>query len=188
MGRVLACCMVATVVSVMAQSAAVSDRDWKKWLEDVKPLMAAAERAEVPKVPAEAREEFREAFWARRNPGGQPQNAQRAEFEQRVADADKRFRGGSSGPWNDCGRVFVVLGKPDLVTNRTNSAHFDESDRLKAFREQDDAEAEQWLYRNPPRLPPAAQGYVLRFTMKCETLNGPGFERMLNAAAATYLR
>ncbi len=188
MRRFLVSCTLAMAVSVMAQSPAVPDRDWKRWMEDVKPLMTSAEKADAAKVSADARETFREAFWTRRNPGGQQaENPQRKEFEQRVASAEKRYRSGSSGPWNDCGRVFVLLGKPDQVNNPTSKTHFAASDRMDAFRDQDDSEGEVWLYRNPVRLPPTPLGYNLRFTPACESLNGPNFQRLLDTAAASYL-
>lgn len=188
MWRRLAVCLLAPAVWAMAQSPAVSDRDWKRWLEDVKPLMVAAERTQASKVPAPEREQFRDGFWSRRNPTPQAAgNQQRIDFEQRVQTADKRFRNGSNGPWNDCGRAFVLLGQADRVTNTAAAAHSANSDRLAAFRDQDDSEAEQWLYRNPPRLPPAPNGYMFRFTMICESMNGTAFGRLLEQVAASYV-
>ncbi len=186
MWRLLAINTLVVAVLGMAQSPAVPDRDWKRWLDDVTPLLTAAEKTEAKKTPAQARESFREAFWARRNPTGQtPDNPQRADFETRVREADRRFRNG--GAWNDCGRTFVVLGKPDRVVSSLSAAHFAGGDRLSASREQDDVVAETWFYRTPARLPQSPQGYNFRFTTQCESLNGPGFQRLLEAAATTYV-
>ncbi len=179
---------LAVTVVVMAQSPVASDRDWKRWLDDVGPLLTAAEKSNAKKVAAQDRDSFRESFWARRNPNGKTaDNPQRAEFELRVRNADKRFRVNGNGAWNDCGRAFVILGKPDKIDNRVNATHFAASDQLSAFREQDDVEAEVWIYRDSPRLPPSPQGYNFRFTQKCEALNGPPFQRLLESAAASYV-
>ena len=186
MWRLLAICILTTTLSAMAQSPALSDRDWKRWLDEVSPLLTAAEKTEAAKSPAQERETFRDAFWARRTPTGQgPENQQRAEYELRVRTADKRFRDGSK--WNDCGRAFVLLGQPDRISNRASATHFAGNNRLGAFRDQDDVEAETWLYRNPVRLPPAPEGYVFHFTGTCESVNGPSFQRLLQTVAASYL-
>ncbi|MGE5360894.1 MAG: GWxTD domain-containing protein [Bacteroidales bacterium] len=188
MRRLIALVMFVSTVSVLAQSVAVSDRDWKRWLNDVGPLLTAAEKTQSKKVPVEERDSFREAFWARRNPNRDGlENPTRTDFELRVRQADKRFRHDGAGAWNDCGYAFVVLGKPDKVANRVGTTHFSGDDPLKAFREQDDVVAEAWQYRTPARLPPTPEGYNFRFTQTCQSLNGPGFQRLMQSAAATYV-
>ncbi len=188
MCHLFATCVLAAMLSAIAQSPAMPDADWKRWLEEVKPLLTDTERTEAAKWPAQERETFREKFWARRNSSGPDAgNQQRTDFESRVREADKRFRGGRNGAWNDCGRVFVLLGKPDRVSNRTSATHFAGDDRLKAFRDQEDSLAEVWFYRNPPRLPAAPQGYAFRFTETCEAVGGPSVQRLLQQIAATYL-
>jgi GWxTD domain-containing protein len=175
------------VVWPMVQAPPVPDRDWKRWLNDVAPLLTPAEKSEATKASAADREKVRDAFWARRNPEPQAaENPARAEYELRVRTADKRFRNGADGAWNDCGRTFVLLGKPDRVTNTAAASHFT-GDPMAAAREQDDREAETWLYRTPPRLPPSPEGYGFRFTQICESVGGPSFQRLLGAVAATYV-
>ncbi len=179
--------VLSMTVSAIAQSKAISDNDWKRWVADVDPLLTAAEKTEAKKTPAQEREAFREAFWARRNPAGaaSADNAARAEFERRVAEADKRFR--DRAGWNDCGRTFVLFGKPDKIDNRLASHQFSSEDRLKAMREQDDVVAEAWFYRNPPGLPAVANGYSLRFSQNCESMMGPAFYQALQRVADSYV-
>ncbi len=186
MRRLSAIFVLSMTVSLIAQSAALSDKDWKRWLADVDPLLTAAEKTEAKKAPAPQREAFREAFWTRRNPNGAAaDNPRRAEFEQRIAEADKRFRDG--GSWNDCGRTFVLFGKADKIDNRLAAQQFSSEDRLKALREQDNVVAEAWFYRNPAGLPAVANGYSLRFSQNCESMMGPGFNQALQRVAESYV-
>ncbi len=186
MRRLSAIFVLAMTVSIFAQSKAIPDNEWKRWVADVDPLLSAAEKTDAKKTPAQEREAFREAFWARRNPNGAgADNPQRAAFERRVAEADKRFRSG--GGWNDCGRTFVLFGKPDKIDNRLASHQFSSEDRLRAMREQDDVVAEAWFYRNPPGLPALADGYSLRFSQNCDSMMGPGFSQALQRVAQSYV-
>ncbi len=187
MSRLLVACACLPILLFAGQSP-VTDRDWKGWVEDVRPLFVDNEAKDAPKVPAADREQYREAFWSRRNPDPQSaENAQRAEYEQRVRAADKGYRDGGRGRWNDCGRTFVLLGQPDRVSNAAASDHFRSSDRLAAMRNEEDSEGPTWYYRDPPRLPQAPNGYAFRFTQMCESLGGPAFHRMLDSVARTYV-
>ena len=187
MRRFVGICTLLVSAALFAQSSPVPDQDWKAWLNEVAPLLTGAEKSAARKAPAQERDRFREDFWARRNPNGLAlDNPRRTEFELRVHQADKRFRNGN-GTWNDCGVTFAVLGKPDRVVNRQSAAHFAGPDGLQAFREDDDVVAEVWAYRNPVGLPASPQEYAFRFTRNCETLNGPGFYRLMESAAASYV-
>jgi GWxTD domain-containing protein len=66
----------------------------------------------------EERREFRERFWARRDPTpGTAENEFKAEFEHRVEIADERFRARvGPGSASDMGRLFILLGFPANVT------------------------------------------------------------------------
>lgn len=84
---------------------------------------------------------FIESFWERRNPRpGSGRNAMRVLFEQRAAEADKRFsESGRSGRATDRGAVFVLYGEPSEI-------------RFDAGVGPRELDAEVWLYRPPVAL------------------------------------
>jgi GWxTD domain-containing protein len=149
--------------------------------------MTSEEEQAGKKVEASERQAFGENFWRRRDPNRSTiDNEFRTEFERRARAADERFRSGRG--WNDCGRTFVLLGKPDLVEDATGRRHFASSDRLEAMREQEDTLAETWFYRNPAALPQSPQGYRFRFTRVCESLDGSAARLLLQRVAASYIQ
>lgn len=169
------------------QSRPLSNEDWKRWLDRVDPLMLQSERKEAKQTAPSERVKFQEAFWQARNPDpSNPENAVRAQFEIRIAAADKRFLINGK-KWNDCGRTYVVLGKPDWQKNTHVAQHFGAPDPLRAFQDQEQAATEEWTYRNPPKLPPAPAGYTFRFNPSCETVQSHTVDALLNQAAAAYV-
>ena len=188
-GLLLALTVIALADSAGAQSGSLSDQAWQRWLRDVAPLMLGQEPAVAKMVPAEDRNAFIEAFWARRDPDPSTiDNVVKTELEARIRSADKRFRAGGTGAWNECGRTFLLLGTPDWTRNVTAAAHYASSDPLSTMRTQDDQLSEIWVYRNHARLPPSPQGFTFRFTPECEALGGPTAQRLLSAVADTFLR
>jgi GWxTD domain-containing protein len=180
--------LLLSVAAEMFQPAPPSDREWRAWLDEVRPFLMPAEEKAAKKVPAAGREAFREDFWRLRDPDpSTPGNETRTQIETRVRTADSRFRAGKNGPWNDCGRTFVLLGKPDLAQEALTRQHFEGGDRLAAFREQGDTVAEVWIYRNHPRLPTSPEGFSFRFTQECEAVGGPSAQGVLQEAARSYL-
>ncbi len=173
--------------ALLAQGAALSNADWKAWLETVRPFMTEREQKAAKKLDPSERDGFQSEFWRVRDPDRSTEaNEFRAEFERRVNAADTRFRSG--GKWNDCGVTFLLLGKPDLVQDATTGRHFAAPDRLEAMREQDDTLAEIWFYRNPPQLPQSPQGYRFRFTRGCESLDGSSARVLLERVAELSIR
>ena len=193
MTRTLLCALfgwflLCAAAAVIAQTAPVSDREWKAWVEDVRPFLDAAETAAAKKMPAADRQAFREQFWKRRTPVAAAAGADvRAEIEGRIRSADKRFRADGKGAWNECGWTWVVLGKPDWMRSEATAQHFKGSDPMANFREQDEQLAETWLYRAHPRLPQTPEGISFRFTQECEAFGSPQLHRLLEQAAASYL-
>jgi GWxTD domain-containing protein len=162
--------------------------EWKRWLDQVGPLMLQAERKEAKTTAPSQRAQFREDFWQARNPDpSNPDNPVRAEFESRIQTAEKRFRINGKSGWTDCGRTFLVLGKPDWMRNNHVTQHFSGSDPMRAFQAQENTATEEWIYRNPPRLPPSPEGYVFRFNPACESIAGRSADRLLDQVAASYV-
>ncbi|HEY3380590.1 MAG TPA: GWxTD domain-containing protein [Vicinamibacterales bacterium] len=184
---VCACLVAAPILPTAAQSAADAEREWRRWVEDVRPFMTRGEEKAVKKLPTPARPAFLGEFWRRRGPAGGGPDVFRPEFEQRLLRADKRFRVEGGATWNDCGRTYMLLGKPDFVKNVVSESHFATDDRLAAFREEPDRLAEMWTYKNPPKLPASPEGYVFRFTQTCDAVGGATVQRLLQQVAESYL-
>ena len=188
MWRVFAACLLAPAVSALLQAAPPSDGEWKRWLDEVRPLLQPSEETTAKKLPPQARNGFREGFWQLRAPDpASPDNPVRREFERRVSGAEKRFKVNGKGAWNDCGRTYLLLGQPTWVKEVATEAHFAGADALAAFRDQDERAAEVWSYRNHPRLPPAPEGYAFQFTPNCDLVGSPTAVRLLQGAAESYV-
>ena len=136
----------ALVLSVGAPTAVLAqklDKDQKKWLEDVKPIMLADEEKTFKDLKDKLdREEFQKIFWARRDPDLEtPANEYQAEYEAAKAAADTKYRiGGTPGSQTDCGRIVLLLGEPDEVKKT-------QGDGPAARRT-----AETWTFKDRPGL------------------------------------
>jgi Ca-activated chloride channel homolog len=96
----------------LAESPAPPER-FRAWLEDVGPLITPREREVFTGLSADAdREAFIRRFWEVRDPfPDTPRNEARERWEERLADARRRWR--STG--DDRARVFLLNGEPDGV-------------------------------------------------------------------------
>lgn len=94
------------------------EKEDKKWLDDVRPLMLPNEEKTYKGLKDKAdRLEFQKIFWARRDPDLEtPDNEFQADYVKAKADADTRIKvPGILGSQTDCGRTLILLGKPDEV-------------------------------------------------------------------------
>ena len=101
------------------------DKDDKAFLDSVKPIMLAEEEKVYRGLKERAdRLEFQKIFWARRDPDlATPANEYQAQYEAARAEADRLYKMPTMpGSLTDCGRVFVLLGKPDEVKQEGASA------------------------------------------------------------------
>jgi len=99
-------------------SAQKLDKDDKKFLDDVRPILLTDEDKTFKGLKEKSdRLEFQKIFWARRDPDlATPANEYQVEFEKARAEADRLYRmPAQAGSLTDCGRVFILLGKPDEV-------------------------------------------------------------------------
>ncbi|HKZ33195.1 MAG TPA: GWxTD domain-containing protein [Vicinamibacteria bacterium] len=99
-------------------SAQKLDKEDRKFLDDVRPILLAEEDKTYKSLKEKSdRLEFQKIFWARRDPDlATPANEYQAEYERARAEADRVYRlPAQAGSLTDCGRVFILLGKPDEV-------------------------------------------------------------------------
>jgi len=93
------------------------DKEDKKWLEVARPLMTPDEEKTYRRLKNKSdRVEFQKIFWARRDPNLEtPENEFQADYMKAYADAEQFKVPGRRGSETDCGRIFLLLGKPDDV-------------------------------------------------------------------------
>jgi GWxTD domain-containing protein len=155
------------------------DKDAKKWLEDVKPIILADEEKTYRELKDKGdREEFQKIFWARRDPNPEtPQNEFQEAYLKSKAEADTQFRvAGSRGSETDCGRVFILLGKPDEM----KSEPVGETAMLRT--------PETWTYRDRPGQTFAGGEAKIAFSGNCELPQGNRFGEALSQVAASKIR
>ncbi len=117
------------------------DKDDKKFLDDVGPIMLPDEEKTYKGLKDKAdRQEFQKIFWARRDPNLEtPENEFETAYRKKVAEADARYKVvGHAGSDTDCGRVFILLGEPDDV--KKDQAEGSQGGRYP----------ETWTYRDRP--------------------------------------
>jgi GWxTD domain-containing protein len=131
------------VIALCAPSVARAqklDKDDKKWLETARPLMTPDEDKTYRGLKDKAdRQEFQKIFWGRRDPNLEtPENEFQTEYLKVYAQADQYKIPGKLGSETDCGRIFLLLGKPDEVRKEQVGAN-------PAARS-----PETWTYRDRP--------------------------------------
>ena len=106
------------LVSTSIASAQKLDKDDKSFLDDVRPILLADEEKLFKSLKEKSdRLEFQKIFWARRDPDlATAANEYQVQFEKARSDADRLYRmPAQAGSLTDCGRVYILLGKPDEV-------------------------------------------------------------------------
>jgi GWxTD domain-containing protein len=149
------------------------DKDDKKWLDDVRPIMLVEEEKTYKGLKDKSdRLEFQKIFWARRDPDlATPENEFEAQYQKARAEADLKYRvSGQLGSLTDCGRTFILLGKPDEVQGDTAA-----STGLRG--------AETWTYRDKPGQTFQGGKAVIAFDADCRAPGG--FEQQLDRIAAS---
>jgi GWxTD domain-containing protein len=134
----------------------------EQWLHEVQVLILPEEEQVYRDLAAQDRPEFRNLFWARRNPNGPTAEANPARdgFEKARAEANHRFK--HYGADSDCTEMLLLLGKPDTERSKARPLVLGSGG---AGRE--DTIVRQWVYHElkGERLPP--EGLVLGFDESC---------------------
>jgi GWxTD domain-containing protein len=166
--------LILGLVLVPAVQADKMDKDSKKWMDEVKPIMLPDEEKTFKDLKDKGdRDEFQKIFWARRNPEG-PESAEnpfKAEFTKARADAETRFKG-SGGANSDCGRVMLLLGPPDDIKKATGGVEV--SVRRGP---------ETWIYRDRPGLKFKDGQIDIAFEEGCQFPSGARMGDQLNRVA-----
>jgi GWxTD domain-containing protein len=138
--RLTAGILLALLLAPGLAAAQKLDKDDRKWLDDVRPILLPDEEKVYKSLKEKSdRLEFQRIFWARRDPDlATPENEYQTDFAKARAEADLAYRvPGQAGSTTDCGRVFLLFGKPDEVRKDDPAS--------AALRS-----AETWVYRDKP--------------------------------------
>jgi len=161
-----------------APAARALDKDAKKWLDEVKPIMLPDEEKTYRDLKDKGDvAEFQKIFWARRDPDLEtPANEYQAEYQKARADADSRYRiAGTPGSLTDCGRVFILLGPPDDVKKAEGTTDTSIPGRRAP---------ETWTYRDRPGFKFGPTGQIeLGFDETCALPQGNRMGEQLNRLA-----
>jgi GWxTD domain-containing protein len=168
---------VIAVLSGLAPGVAMAqklDKDAKKWLDDVRPIILPDEEKTFRELKDKSdRDEFQKIFWARRDPTPEtPQNEFQDAFTRGRAEVDTQFKvGGTRGSETDCGRVFLLLGKPDEIKAEARS----DTPMLR--------QPETWVYRDRPDQTFVGGEARITFAGNCELPQGNRIGEALNKSA-----
>src|SRR5690242_8239758 len=103
-------------------------RVYKKWLdEDVRYIITDEERAAFKQLSNdEERDNFIEAFWARRDPTPDTvENEFKEEHYARIAYANEHFAAGIPGWKTDRGRIYIQYGPPDEIESHPSGGTYE---------------------------------------------------------------
>ncbi|HYL14540.1 MAG TPA: GWxTD domain-containing protein [Terriglobales bacterium] len=103
-------------------------KTYKKWLdEDVRWIITDEERQAFKQLSNdEERDQFIEAFWARRDPTPDtPENEFKEEHYRRIAYANEHFAAGIPGWKTDRGRIYIMYGPADEIDSHPSGGTYD---------------------------------------------------------------
>jgi GWxTD domain-containing protein len=141
-------------------------KTYKKWLnEDVSYIITDEERAAFKQLSNdEERDNFIEAFWARRDPTPDtPENEYKEEHYARIAYANEHFAAGIPGWKTDRGRMYVMYGKPDEIESHPSGGTY-ERPMEEGGGSTSTYPFEQWRYRYVEGI---GQEVIIEFVDTC---------------------
>jgi len=139
---------------------------YKKWLdEDVRYIITDEERSAFKQLSNdEERDNFIEAFWARRDPTPDTvENEFKEEHYARIAYANEHFAAGIPGWKTDRGRMYIMYGKPDEIDSHPSGGTY-ERPMEEGGGETSTYPFETWRYRY---LEGIGQEIIIEFVDTC---------------------
>lgn len=89
------------------------DPEDKEFLSKVSYIISKEERKIFLELPDSEKEEFKEEFWHRRDPDPDTEeNEFKDQYFTRIEEANRIFRGGIPGWFQDRGRIYILFGPP----------------------------------------------------------------------------
>jgi GWxTD domain-containing protein len=149
------------------------DKNAKKWVDEVRPLILPEEEKTYKSLKNNAdAAEFQKIFWARRDPNlDTPENEFQVEYQKQAAEVDAKFKvAGRPGSQTDCGRLYILLGPPDAVKK--------DSSGEASFRS-----PETWTYKDRPNMTFKGGSIDIPVDGQCMLPQGNGFGAQLTKLA-----
>jgi GWxTD domain-containing protein len=167
------------LLAAAASAADKLDKESKKWLDEVAPIMLPQEERIFRDLKKEDRAEFQKIFWARRDPAPDtPDNEFQAEFQKARVEADRRFSvPGRTGSTTDCGRLFILLGEPASIKRQPSEGSSSPGGR----------DPEVWTYRDRPRVTFSGGEAQFAFDADCQMPQGSRSGEQLLRLAETRI-
>ena len=170
--------LVPSLLALLASPAAADlDKNAKKWLDDVRPILLPEEEKIYKSLKNNSDAlEFQKIFWARRDPNlDTPENEYQAEYQKLVAEVDPKYKvAGRMGSQTDCGRLHILLGPPDSIRKEQTAE--------AAFRT-----PEIWTYKDTPRMTFTGGKLDVEVDGTCMLPQGNRFGEQLNRIAETRI-
>jgi GWxTD domain-containing protein len=139
---------------------------YKKWLdEDVRYIITDEEKTACKQLSNdEERDNFIEAFWARRDPTPDTvENEYKEEHYARIAYANEHFAAGIPGWKSDRGRIYIMYGKPDEIDSHPSGGSYNRP-MEEGGGETSTYPFEDWRYRY---LEGVGQEIIIEFVDTC---------------------
>src|SRR5437868_5218913 len=139
---------------------------YKKWLdEDVRYIITDEEKSAFKQLSNdEERDNFIEAFWARRDPTPDTvENEFKEEHYARIAYANEHFAAGIPGWKTDRGRMYIMYGKPDEIDSHPSGGSYNRP-MEEGGGETSTYPFEDWRYRY---LEGVGQEIIIEFVDTC---------------------
>jgi GWxTD domain-containing protein len=149
------------------------DKNAKKWVDEVRPLILPEEEKSYKSLKNNAdAAEFQKIFWARRDPDlDTPENEFQTEYKKLVAEVDAKFKvAGRAGSQTDCGRIYILFGAPDDVKKEPSAE--------VSFRS-----PEIWTYKDRPTMTFKGGSMEVGLDGTCMLPSGNRFVDQLNRIA-----
>lgn len=89
------------------------DPEGKRFLSEVRYTITQEEKKIFMDPPIKEREKFIDEFWKKRDPDPDTEiNEFKEQYYERIEEANKLFRGGKPGWFQDRGRIYILFGPP----------------------------------------------------------------------------
>jgi GWxTD domain-containing protein len=102
------------------------DKEFKKWIEEVGPILTDQERKGWDKLETnEEREQFIATIWHLRDPTPDTEeNEYREAYYERLAYVNEHFASGIPGYKTDRGKIYLKYGKPDEIESHPSGGTY----------------------------------------------------------------
>jgi len=143
---------------------------YEKWMDEVNPIIADAEKAEFKKLKKEKEKEFFiKLFWAKRDPTPQTEkNELKEEYYKRLSHVKKAYiYGYKKGAATDMGKAYLYFGKPKVFHPKAPVPGSDQTpprDISPSQHTERGFPPQMWIYPTLPWMNIPKEGFHLIFS------------------------